>query len=141
MSGLSPGLGFEESRWCVAGRICVDIGGVTTMFARRKDRKKTLLQDVSRAASRIAEESKSLADVARTELGDLGREVKGQANDKAAEARRATAARLAGAADAVEPERRRRRRRLPILLSAAAGGVAAMRVAKGRNRTSGPQTA
>ena len=110
------------------------------MIASRKERK-TLLKDMSRAASRIAEESRNLAEVARAELGDLSREVRDQAGDKAADARHVTAAKLSDAADAVEPKRRRRRRRLPIALSAVLGGVAAMRLAKSRNRTAGPQTA
>jgi len=110
------------------------------MFAHRKQRTNTLLQDVGRAASRLAEESKSLAEVARNEFGDVGREVRDQASGKASKARRAAAARLAGAAEAVEPPRPKRRRRLPVLLSAIVGGVAAVILAKKRSRTaqSGP---
>jgi hypothetical protein len=103
------------------------------MFARRKQRT-TLLQDVGRAASRIAGESRGLAEVARNELGSLSREVRQQASGTATHARRATARRLAGAADAVEPARKKRRRRVPILLSAVAGGLAAVKFARTRSR-------
>ncbi len=104
------------------------------MFAHRKQRT-TLLQDAGRAASRLAEETKGLADAARSELGELSREVRDQAGDTATQARKATASRLAGAADAVEPSGRTRRRRLPIVLSALAGAAVAIKVARARKRT------
>lgn len=101
----------------------------------RNQRTSTVLQDVSRASSRIAQESRGLAEVARSELTPLGRELRDQAADTVAQARQAAAARLAGAAEVVDTGHQRRRR-LPLLLAALAGVVVALAVklAKSRRR-------
>ena len=107
------------------------------LHSRRNHGTKELLQDATRASSRVAEQaqqtlsgiagdSRGLAQTARTELGDLSREVRDQASGKVTRARRRTARKLARAADAVEPSPGKKRRGRPVLkaaLAATAGWV------------------
>jgi hypothetical protein len=99
------------------------------LLTRRKQPSKALLKDVGKAASRIAGESRSAAGTARSELGGLGAELRDQAAETLTQARLATAAKLAGAADAVQPPRKRRRR-LRLVIPAVIGGFVAAKVAK-----------
>src|SRR5262249_11251680 len=92
---------------------------IQMLFSRRNHGTKGLLQDATRASSRvaeqahqtisgIAEESKGFAQTARTELGDLSREMRDQAGGKVHRARRRTARKLPDAAEAVEPAKGKR---------------------------------
>jgi len=103
------------------------------LLTRRKQPSKALLKDVGKAASRIAGESRSAAGTARSELGGLGAELRDQAAEALTSARLATAARLAGAAETVQPsDKGRRRRRLRFVIPAVLGGVFAAKMAKHR---------
>jgi hypothetical protein len=102
------------------------------LLTRRKQPSKALLKDVGKAAGRIAEESRSAAGTARSELGGLGAELRDQAAEALTQARLATAARLAGAAETVQPSGKRRRRRLRFVIPAVIGGVFAAKMAKVR---------
>jgi hypothetical protein len=104
------------------------------LLTRRKQRSKTLLHDMGRAASRIADESRSAAGTARSELGGLGTEIRDQASESLTQARLATAAKLAGVAQTIEPEGKKKRRRLRFVIPAVLGGVFAAKVAKMRRQ-------
>jgi hypothetical protein len=112
------------------------------LFSRRNQDAKALLQDATRASSRVAEQaqqalsgiaddSRTLAHTARSELGDLSREVRDQASGKVTRARRRTARKLNEAAAAVEPgEKRHRGRSVLKAALAAVAGWAVVNVAR-----------
>jgi hypothetical protein len=123
------------------------------LHSRRNRGTKELLQDATRAGSRVAEQaqqtlsdiagdSRGFAQTARTELGGLSREMRDQAGGKVSRARRRTARKLAKAADAVEPSgdgRGRRRKPLLKAVLATAAGWALVNVArKARQKPEGP---
>ena len=103
------------------------------LFSRRNHGTKQLLQDATRASSRVAEqaqqtisgiadESRNLAGTARTEFGDFSREMRDQASGKVTRARRRTAKKLSKAAEKVEPTTSRRRGR-PVVKAVVAAGA------------------
>jgi hypothetical protein len=108
---------------------------IQMLFSRRNQGTKGLLQDATRASSRVAEqaqqtiagiadESKGFAQTARSEIGDLSREVRDQAGGKVHRARRRTARKLSEAADAVEPTKSKGRGKGGTILKAALAAVA-----------------
>jgi hypothetical protein len=123
------------------------------LFSRRNHGTKQLLQDATRASSRVAEQaqqtlsaladdSRTLAGTARTELGDLSREVRDQASGKVTRARRRTARKLSKAAEAVEPTGKSHRGR-PVVkaaLAAAAGWLLVNVARKARQKADGAST-
>jgi hypothetical protein len=123
------------------------------LFSRRNHGTKQLLQDATRASSRVAEqaqqtlsgladESRTFAGTARTELGDLSREVRDQASGKVTRARRRTARKLSKAAEAVEPTGKSRRGR-PVVKAAIAAGAGWLLVnvaRKARQKADGSST-
>lgn len=90
---------------------------------RRNHGTSSLLQDATRAGSRIADETRGVAQTARAEIGGLGREVRGQAGDGLVKARRRTARGLESAASAVDQGKRKRRGRKPLLFAVLAGVI------------------
>jgi hypothetical protein len=120
------------------------------LFSRRNHGTKQLLQDATRASSRVAEqaqqtiagiadESRSFAGTARTELGEIGREMRDQASGKVTRARRRTAKKLSQAAEAVEPTGKRRRGRpvVKALFAAGAGWLLVNVARKARQKADG----
>jgi hypothetical protein len=92
------------------------------LHLRRNHGPKTLLQDATRAGNRIAEDALGAAQTARSEIGGLGREVRGSAATGVGRARRKAARGLETAASKVdETSGRRGRRRKPLVLVALAG--------------------
>lgn len=83
------------------------------MLLTRKQSSKALLKDVGKAASRIADESRSVAQTARSELSELAAEVRDQASDK-------------------KTHGKKRRRIGLLLIPAAIAGVVAARFARHR---------
>jgi len=123
------------------------------LFSRRNHGTKQLLQDATRASSRVAEQaqqtlsgladdSRTLAGTARTELGDLSREVRGQASGKVTRARRRTARKLSKAAEAVEPTGKSRRGRpvVKAVIAAAAGWLLVNVARKARQKADASST-
>ena len=103
------------------------------LFSRRNHGTKQLLEDATRASSRVAEQaqqtlsgladdSRTLAGTARTEIGELSREMRDQAGGTVTRARRRTARKLSKAAEAVEPTGKRRRGR-PVVKAAFVAGA------------------
>lgn len=118
------------------------------LLSRRNHGNQGLLQDATRAGGRVAEQaqqtlsglaedSKDLAQTARSELTGIGREVRGQASGKVTRARKRTARKLSQAADAVEPngDRRRGKPVLKAVLAAVAGWVLVNVVRKARQKS------
>jgi hypothetical protein len=111
------------------------------LLSRRNHGNKGLLQDATRASSRVAEqaqqtlsgiadESRGLAQTARTEIGDLSREMRDQASGKVHRVRRRTAKKLSKAADAVEPSPKRKGRPIVKAALAAVAGWVLVNVAR-----------
>jgi hypothetical protein len=120
------------------------------LFSRRNHGTKALLQDATRASSRVAEQaqqtlsdladdSRTLAQTARSELGGVSREMRDQASGKVSRARRRTARKLNEAAVTVEPGGKRRRRRpvVKVALAAVGGWVLVNVVRKARQKAEG----
>jgi len=108
------------------------------LHLRRNQGTSSLLQDATRAGNRIAEDAIGVAQTARTELGGLGREVRGQAATNVGRARRKAARGLESAASTVdESSGRRGRRRKPLVFVVLAGvaGWVAVKVLRSQDGT------